>query len=154
MSAKVTLKVLTGRLRGEEYVFDSHTLCTVGRSRDCGLRVPDDAVHADVSRRHCLLDIDPPAVRVRDLGSRNGTRVNGRLIGQRDEGWTAEEADPWDGAEYALKEGDEIELGHTVFRVVISSDTNDTEETASAAPKWREHGQPAKRPREFAGIGS
>src|SRR5262249_5557233 len=118
------------------------------------LRLPDDAVHADVSRRHCLLDIDPPAVRVRDLGSRNGTFVNGRLIGQRGEGRPPEEADPRGGADYALKESDEIHVGHTVFRVVVSSDTDDTEETASAAPKWRERGRPAKRPRELAGIGS
>ncbi|KYC36281.1 hypothetical protein WA1_52005 [Scytonema hofmannii PCC 7110] len=35
------------------------------------------------SRYHCLLDINPPDIRVRDFGSRNGTYVNGKKIGQR-----------------------------------------------------------------------
>ena len=48
---------------------------------DGDLRLPNGPGYADVSRHHCLLHIDPPAVWVRDLGSRNGTRVNGTQIG-------------------------------------------------------------------------
>ena len=36
-------------------------------------------------RRHCLLDINPPDIRVRDFGSLNGTYVNGTMIGQREQ---------------------------------------------------------------------
>jgi DNA-binding NarL/FixJ family response regulator len=49
----------------------------------------------DVSRRHCLVDVDPPEVRVTDLGSRNGTYVNGQRI--------------W--AQQALHAGDEVRIG-------------------------------------------
>jgi len=31
-----------------------------------------------------LLDINPPDIRVRDFGSKNGTFVNGEKIGQRE----------------------------------------------------------------------
>jgi serine/threonine-protein kinase len=48
---------------------------TVGRASDCLIRLPSDLEYCIVSRHHCLLDIAPPEVRVRDLGSLNGTFV-------------------------------------------------------------------------------
>jgi pSer/pThr/pTyr-binding forkhead associated (FHA) protein len=42
-----------------------------------------------ISRYHCLLDINSPDIRVRDLGSLNGTIVNGKKIGQRQRNQTA-----------------------------------------------------------------
>jgi len=44
----------------------------VGRERSCDIVVADK----DVSRRHCLFQIDPPAVWLRDLDSTHGTLVN------------------------------------------------------------------------------
>jgi pSer/pThr/pTyr-binding forkhead associated (FHA) protein len=57
----------------------SDGLVTLGRSRDC------DCVLAEpsVSRRHAELRRDGESWLLRDLGSRNGTRVNGvRLLGE------------------------------------------------------------------------
>ena len=48
----------------------------IGRSTDCQLRIAS----SEVSRRHCLLSVTPASVRVRDLGSSNGTFVDGRPI--------------------------------------------------------------------------
>jgi serine/threonine-protein kinase len=66
-----------------------------------------------------LLDINPPDIRVRDFGSRNGTFVNSQKIGQRDQGMTPEQGASMVFPEFDLKEGDEIELGDTVFRVSV-----------------------------------
>src|ERR1700704_2250284 len=92
MPAKVTLTVTKGKLKGEEFVFDDRTTCIIGRANDCSPCVPDDQDHKTISRHHCLLDINPPDIRVRDFGSLNGTYVNGHKIGQRTRQQTPAEA--------------------------------------------------------------
>jgi hypothetical protein len=69
----------------------------VGRGADADLRLPDTGV----SRSHAELRVEGDTVRVVDLGSTNGTTVNGR---------------PVDSA--VLHDGDRIEVGATpmVFR--------------------------------------
>ncbi|HEY7427783.1 MAG TPA: FHA domain-containing protein, partial [Gemmataceae bacterium] len=78
--ATITLIIIRGPLAGQHYAFDKPTTCVVGRARDCTISLPLEGEYADVSRHHCLLDISPPAVRARDLGSTNGTFVNGRRV--------------------------------------------------------------------------
>ena len=119
MPARATLKVTQGRLEQPEYVFDERTSCIIGRSRDCRPRIPNEEPHLTISRAHCLLDINPPDVRVRDFGSLNGTYVNGIKIGQREKGMTAEEAAGLEFPEHDLKDGDEIRIGKVAFRVSI-----------------------------------
>jgi pSer/pThr/pTyr-binding forkhead associated (FHA) protein len=48
----------------------------IGRRRNCDLRIPLDSV----SRRHCQLSVENGNLKVRDLGSRNGTFLNGKRI--------------------------------------------------------------------------
>jgi len=48
----------------------------IGRESDCQLRPNSELV----SRHHCVFSIDEYAVRLRDLGSTNGTTVNGQRI--------------------------------------------------------------------------
>ena len=48
----------------------------VGRGDDCDLRVD----HKSVSKRHCVLVVTDGLVLLRDLGSTNGTRVNGTRV--------------------------------------------------------------------------
>ncbi|MGH7226813.1 MAG: FHA domain-containing protein, partial [Gemmataceae bacterium] len=83
MESSVTLIVTRGPLAGRKFVFDEAATCLIGRSRDCTIALPLEAEHLDISRHHCLVEIAPPSVRVRDLGSLNGTYVNGKKIGQR-----------------------------------------------------------------------
>jgi pSer/pThr/pTyr-binding forkhead associated (FHA) protein len=73
MPAKVTLTMTEGKSPGRQYTFDSRTVCIIGRSQECNPQLPDDEDHSTISRYHCLLDINPPDIRVRDFGSRNGT---------------------------------------------------------------------------------
>ncbi|MGW1375158.1 protein kinase domain-containing protein [Streptomyces sp. NPDC002446] len=86
------------------HVFTEPAACLVGRGADCDIRI--DAADRRVSRRHLLLDIAPPQVRLRDLGSRNGTYVNGRrLVG--------------DPPVRELADGDDIRIGDTRLRVAL-----------------------------------
>src|ERR1700683_5442552 len=116
MPAKITLRITQGSLSGIEFAFDESNSCVIGRATDCSPRVPDDSAHRTVSRHHCLLDINPPDIRVRDFGSLNGTYVNGKKIGQREKGTSPEEASDVSFPEHDLKHGDEIQVGDTVFR--------------------------------------
>ncbi|KWT90925.1 protein kinase domain-containing protein [Candidatus Magnetominusculus xianensis] len=120
MPAKIVLKVTEGSLKGTEYVFTDRTTCIIGRGGDCNPRLPDDKDHSTISRHHCLLDINPPGMRVRDFGSLNGTFVNGKKIGQRDRTIAHREAIKAKFPEHDLKDGDTIRLGMTVFRVSIT----------------------------------
>jgi hypothetical protein len=66
----------------------------VGRGQDADLRLPDTGV----SRRHVDVQFDGAAAVLHDLGSTNGTTVNGH----RTQSWQ-------------LQHGDVIRLGHTVL---------------------------------------
>ena len=120
MNPSITLIASRGPLAGKKFVFREPTHCVIGRSRACTIALPLEAEHLDVSRRHCILDIEPPDLRIRDLGSLNGTYVNGHKIGQRD-GRAAPTFDGPTAPAVALTAGDEIQLGeNTAFRVWIA----------------------------------
>ncbi|MEC4984741.1 MAG: protein kinase [Oscillatoria sp. PMC 1068.18] len=126
MSAKVILTVTEGQLSGQKYVFTERNTCILGRANDCEPQFPDDKAHNTISRYHCLLDINPPAIRIRDFGSKNGTYVNGKKIGQRLSNQTPEEGAKSSFPEYDLNSGDEIKLGETVLQigVEVAPETN------------------------------
>jgi pSer/pThr/pTyr-binding forkhead associated (FHA) protein len=117
MSAQVIFTATQGALDGRQFIFTGKTLCIVGRSQSCEVCVPADDYA--VSRRHCLLDIDAPAVTLQDLGSLNGTYLNGELIGQRDKKCDAEDAAQGTLPRFTLQDGDEFRVGDTAFRVRI-----------------------------------
>lgn len=121
MSATITLTVFEGGSQEKEFVFEEPAQSVVGRSEDCDIQLPTEEGHLDVSRHHCLFTIDPPLIRVRDLGSRNGTYVNGEKIGQRSRRTPPQpvELDAPADAERELKPGDEVQVGHAVFLVDV-----------------------------------
>jgi hypothetical protein len=119
MPAEVILTVTQGALQGQQFVFDQRTACILGKEADCHLRFPKDRDHHTISRHHCLLDINPPDIRVRDCGSRNGTYVNGHKIGQRPRGQTPEQGARLQLPEHDLQDGDEVKVGRIVFRVSV-----------------------------------
>jgi eukaryotic-like serine/threonine-protein kinase len=109
MPNQIILTVTEGKYRGKEFVFDSRATCIMGRGDDCNIVIPDE--YSTISRYHCLLDINPPNIRIRDFGSRNGTYINGRLIGKREEGQTPEEGIKLNLSEYDLEHNDTFKLG-------------------------------------------
>ena len=129
MNATVTLIVTRGPLAGREFFFAEPATCCIGRARDCMIPLPPEAEYLDISRHHCRLEIDPPALCVRDLGSLNGTFVNGKKIGQRARPESAGDEHTSEQPVVALVDGDEIRLGeYTAFRVCI--DTGEQEKAA------------------------
>jgi eukaryotic-like serine/threonine-protein kinase len=122
MSGKVILTITQGNLTGQKFEFDSRTTCIIGRADDCYPQIPDDEYHRTISRYHCLLDINPPNIRVRDFGSKNGTFVNEQKIGQRKASQTPEEGAKLKFPEYDLNSGDTLKLSHTVFSVDLVPD--------------------------------
>lgn len=121
MSSKITLTITQGKLSGKQYNFDSRSTCVIGRNHDCNLQLANE-VDMTISRYHCLLDINPPDIRVRDLGSLNGTFVNGKKIGQRKRNQTAQEGLKLNFPEYDLQNGDEIKLGDILFKIGIEAE--------------------------------
>ena len=73
----------------------SGTSFTIGRTQDCDLRIAD----LSVSRRHAQLDRGEDGWLLSDLGSHNGTRVNG---------WLVREPVP-------VRPGDLLQFGSVVF---------------------------------------
>jgi serine/threonine-protein kinase len=108
MPSKVTLKILNGNFKGQEHVFDEGSTCIIGRSQECSVRIPNDAAHKMISRHHCLLDINPPDIRVRDFGSLNGTYIGAERIGKRTHD---DERGIATFPEFDLKDGDVFSLG-------------------------------------------
>jgi hypothetical protein len=99
---RVTLRVLSGPHIGRTFTFDQHDTFLIGRAETAHLCLPEDRFF---SRHHCLLEIAPPRVFLRDLGSTNGTFVNGQRV-----------------HEAYLSSGDKIQGGQTVLAVEVTVD--------------------------------
>src|SRR5579872_4581404 len=69
------LKILSGERQGETVEL-AHDAVVLGRHPGCDIRVADDTV----SRRHARIVAQPNGYYVEDLGSRNGTYLNGRKV--------------------------------------------------------------------------
>jgi len=80
MATTVRINVITGPHKGRRFCFRGPTRCTLGRANDCFVQLAGEERDNLISRHHCLLDIDPPCILVRDLGSLNGTFLNGRTL--------------------------------------------------------------------------
>lgn len=76
---RVVVTHLTGSYAGERQLFDGERL-TIGRARDSVVRLGTNDTHA--SSRHAELVAEGDRFVLRDLGSKNGTFVNGRRIEQ------------------------------------------------------------------------
>jgi pSer/pThr/pTyr-binding forkhead associated (FHA) protein len=120
MQPSITLTIVNGPLEGTAYVFDEPCQPVIGRASDCAIQLPMNFLHAGVSRHHCLLEIDPPTVQVRDLGSLNGTFVNGEEIGPHLPKQIRSEKPTAMSAVRDLKGGDELQVGDVVFRVGVA----------------------------------
>ncbi len=73
----------------------------IGRHPDCDVRLNG----SKISRRHCCVAMAYDRLLIRDLGSRNGVRHNGRVI-----------------EETQLECGDEVAIGPIIFRLELLED--------------------------------
>jgi pSer/pThr/pTyr-binding forkhead associated (FHA) protein len=76
-------------------------LMLVGRKEECDLRLD----HKSISKMHCMLVKTDGLVMLRDLGSTNGTRVNGQRVRRA-----------------ALLPNDEVAFANFKFRVFLGPD--------------------------------
>ena len=72
------LVIASGKSAGKAIAVKRDKLL-IGRAEECDIRPLSD----EVSRRHCAVRIEPGIVWVEDLGSRNGTFVNGQRIAEK-----------------------------------------------------------------------
>ena len=93
---QVKLIVRSGPENGREFLL-KRPETIIGRQKGCRIRITAQ----EVSRRHCCVRITGNQVSVQDLGSVNGTFVNGFLISE--ESW--------------LRPGDQLQVGPIVFQV-------------------------------------
>lgn len=98
---RVNLTVTSGPQLGQQYNFDQHDIFIFGRSSSADCPVPNDGY---LSRHHFIVEVNPPVCMIRDLGSRNGTKVNGQRVGC-----------------VQLKNGDMISAGESQFRLSIDA---------------------------------
>ena len=104
---RVTLNVVAGPQTGRTFTFDQHDTFMIGRSEDSHFCLPHDRFF---SRHHCIVEIAPPQAFLRDLGSTNGTFVNGLRVDTT-----------------YLKHGDRIQGGETVLEVQVAADHFDSQ---------------------------
>ncbi|MBS2030887.1 MAG: FHA domain-containing protein [Deltaproteobacteria bacterium] len=88
-----TLTISEGKDRGREYTFDQAEVC-IGRTAENDLVLTE----AGVSRRHVKIREDGGQFFVEDLGSANGTKVNGNPV-----------------TEDELRDGDSVQVGPVIF---------------------------------------
>ena len=108
----VSLKVLEGAKSGTKIAVKK-TEFIIGRSQDCHLCAGSSAV----SRQHCAILRTDNRVSIKDLGSRNGTIVNGNKITE----------------EIELASGDEVAIGPLKFLVTITAGISNVSAATSAA---------------------
>lgn len=108
---RVTLRVVAGPQTGHVFTFEEHDTFMIGRSEDSQFCLPHDRFF---SRHHCILEIAPPQAFLRDLGSTNGTYVNGIRVE------TAH-----------LRNSDRIQGGETVLEVEVSVEMDELRNSAS-----------------------
>jgi two-component system response regulator HydG len=96
--------VLEGPDRGLHRVVDGAgpAPLLVGQSPACALRLTD----RQVSRRHASVDVESGRLRLRDLGSTNGTFIDGVAV-----------------VDAFLRGGDVVRLGETALRVDLAADS-------------------------------
>jgi pSer/pThr/pTyr-binding forkhead associated (FHA) protein len=99
-SRRFSLRFISGKHQGGEHPITPGRDLVIGRSSDIDIALIEDMV----SRRHARVIWQADELLLEDLGSTNGTFVNGEKI-QR----------------VRLKEGDKILIGTNILRVVASS---------------------------------
>jgi hypothetical protein len=91
------LRFISGKYQGGEFPLRPHREIIIGRSSDLDMVLVEDMV----SRKHAKITTDDAVVTIQDLGSTNGTFVNGEKVRKAE-----------------LKDGDRILIGTSIIKMV------------------------------------
>jgi hypothetical protein len=121
-TTRVTLTVREGSLKGRTWELAGPERCFIGRAQDCAICLAGSLEFCTVSRFHCIVEVDRDGVRVRDLGSYNGTRINGVQIGRPRNRHRAAAPGAAPVGTVELHDGDDFRVGDTSFTVAVTRD--------------------------------
>lgn len=110
---QVAFEVQNTAFKGFIFYLDK-AVSLVGRAEDCDVILPD----ASVSSHHCKILLEKHCLRVVDLGSTNGTRINGEII-----------------AEHILQPGDTFQIGTVMVALQLKLKRNLDSSKAQEAAK-------------------
>jgi hypothetical protein len=126
----LALRFISGKYQGGEFPLQEGQQIIVGRSSDLDMVLVEEMV----SRRHARIDMKSGVITIEDLGSTNGTFVNGEKIQQA-----------------KLREGDRVLIGTSILKLVSvpagSMDSRRAPDSASvrrAGPKPRAGNEPPR----------
>jgi pSer/pThr/pTyr-binding forkhead associated (FHA) protein len=91
------LRFISGKYQGGEYPLQENGELVIGRSSELDMVLIEDMV----SRKHAKISLQPGQITIADLGSTNGTFVNGEKVKRA-----------------RLKEGDRILIGTSILKLV------------------------------------
>ncbi len=114
-SAVPVLSFLHGKYAGREFPLDAEN-CIAGRSTEADLVLADDAV----SRKHVRFFSRRGRIWLRDLGSRNGTHINGTQVQM-----------------HCLRDGDRLTIGSSLAAVEFKAATDVSEARAGEQNRRR-----------------
>ncbi len=123
---RVEISVISGPVKGRNFIFDRPSNCVFGRSADAHISVPD----AFISRHHFALNIAASECKLRDLDSKNGVVVNGIRYGGQIPPIQGMRQAPIN--EVRLRDGDEIMVGTT--RLIVNIRREDHLPSAGMSP--------------------
>ncbi len=103
LQKQLILRFISGKYQGQEFTLDAQREVVIGRASDLALVLVEDMV----SRKHARIECSGDAIVIEDLGSTNGTFVNGEKISRA-----------------TLKEGDRILIGTSILKL-IAVDANE-----------------------------
>lgn len=133
MPTTIRLLVLTGPHKGTRYCVRGLDSATLGRSRKCDIHLCGQGQDLCISRRHCRLTFDPPTVLVADLGSLNGTYINGHACAVLTD-------DPqWRERVMQAKDGDVLTIGGASLQIKIIDECTKWDEEQGINTACREN---------------
>lgn len=111
--SKLALRFISGKHKGNEYLLPPSGEVCIGRSSDIDVVLIEDMV----SRKHAQITITGGDLKIEDLGSTNGTFVNGERI-----------------TEMKLQQGDRILIGTSIMKLVEADKELRQTSVGAAAP--------------------
>jgi len=99
---RLALRFISGKYQGGEFPLEEKREIIVGRSSDLDMVLVEEMV----SRRHARIQLVNGSVNIDDLGSTNGTFVNGERVTHAE-----------------LQEGDRVLIGSNILKVVATDST-------------------------------